>query len=327
MKRVDDIYQKIIALENLHRAARKALRNKKRQADAQHFRFHLEGELLQLHEELKNEVYTPRPYREFKIFEPKERIIACSELRDRVVHHALCHYLEPIFERRLIFHTYACRLGKGTHRAVGVAQKYCRVFPYFLKCDIAKYFPSIDHQTLKNLLRRLLKDEKALKLCFKIIDRPEQNEKGLPIGNLTSQYFANLYLGELDLFVKNDLRVDGYLRYMDDFILFGEKELMPVWFHQIKVFLWERLRLHVNERVSFFAPTTQGLPFLGFRIFENLIRIRRENLIRMRRKVKNQTRRFQEGKIDEVEFTASVASMMAHITHANTLRLRQKEFC
>lgn len=219
MRRQGNLFEQIVTFENLILASKKALRGKRSKHTASRYFFHLEKAAIILQEELVSEAYKPRPYHQFLIYEPKVRNISSSDFRDRIVHHAICRIIEPSFERRLIYDSHACRVGKGSHKALERCQGFVKKYEYFLKCDIRKYFESVNHALLKNLLKRLFKDEKLLRLLEVIIDHvPESYEpgRGIPIGNLTSQHFANLYLGELDHFLKDRLRVKGYLRYMDD---------------------------------------------------------------------------------------------------------------
>ncbi|MCP4399318.1 MAG: RNA-dependent DNA polymerase, partial [bacterium] len=228
MKRAGNLFEEIACFHNLRLAAYKAfLGGKKFTPRAAAFYLNLEQELLVLEQELLSGSYRPAPYNSFIIYEPKKRRISASDFRDRVVHHAICNLLEPLLDKSLIFDSYACRTGKGSHAAVKRAQHFACRFRYCLKCDIRKYFETLDHQRLKQLLARKIKDPRLLDLLGVIIDHavPEyQPGKGLPIGALTSQLFANLYLGELDHLVKECMRVKGYLRYMDDFLLFGSQK-------------------------------------------------------------------------------------------------------
>ncbi|MDB5037554.1 MAG: hypothetical protein JWQ35_1082 [Bacteriovoracaceae bacterium] len=330
MKRAGDLFHQIVTYDNLLHAAYKALRRKKAKASVASFYFHLENEIIALQSELISETYQPRPYHQFEIREPKVRKICSSDFRDRVVHHAICNLMEPLFERRLIKDSYACRVGQGSHAALKRAQFFSRKNRYFLKCDIRKYFPSIQHETLKNLLRKIIKDPKLLSLLDLIIDHkmPESEVgKGIPIGNLTSQHFANFFLGELDHFLKEKYHLKGYVRYMDDFICFSDnKEYLQNLLKDIRVFLREKLQLELKETVVRIAPVSEGVPFLGFRIFRNLIRLQRPNLIRLRRRIKQRERKFEKGLIDEQNLARSIKSMVAHISHADTRELRRKEF-
>lgn len=330
MRRAKGLFDQLVRFDNLHLAARKAFRGKKDRGSVALFYFGMENELIQLQEELIERTYRPRPYRMFEIREPKVRKISSSDFRDRVVHHAICNLLEPILEGRAIYDSYACRVGKGTHLAIKRCQTFTRRRGYFLKCDIRKYFESIDRVILKRLLRRVVKDGEFLSLLDMIVDHQVPNtppQKGLPIGNLTSQHFANFYLGELDHFLKDRLGLKCYLRYMDDFICFSEdKDELHQILAEIRSFLSSRLELALKEKITRIAPVTEGVPFLGFRIFPGVIRLQRENLIRFRRKIKRKEVAYQAGKQDSDELLKSINSMIAHISHADVTRLLRRDF-
>lgn len=301
MKRYGNLYEEIVSFENLLLASKKAFRGKRDRPKVAEFYFELEKELIHLREELLNKTYEPRLLRTFLIYEPKEREIGASDFRDRVVHHAVCNVIEPIFERSFIYHSYACREGKGTHRAIKDAQCFSRKYRYFLKCDIRKYFASIDHKILKLILAKKFKDPDLLRLLYIIISSsgPDSNEKGLPIGSLTSQHFANLYLDVFDHYIKDSLRIKAYLRYMDDFILFSdEKPELHFLYVKMKNFLGSELQLQLKENATVLAPVTDGVPFLGFRIFPNMIRLKRENKKRALKKIKLVNKAFCSGKLD-----------------------------
>ena len=263
MKRYGYLFEHIVSFENLLIAARKAFRGKKHRADVSEFYFYMEKELLKLQEELTLGTYCLQPYYTFNIYEPKERKICASSFRDRVVHHAICNVIGPVFEKSLIFDTYACRNNKGTHRAVARVRAFARKHPYFLKCDIKKFFESIDHKVLKELMRKKFKDKRLLNLLDLIIDHSVPGYargKGLPIGNLTSQDFANYYLSGLDRFIKEELQVKGYVRYMDDFIIFEkEKTVLREILIKICYFLKENFLLSIKEQGLILAPSIQGI--------------------------------------------------------------------
>lgn len=288
--RVGNLFDRVTAFDNLLAAAAQAARGKKTQPRVAHFLFHLEKELLRLQAQLQQGEWWPAPFRRFEIREPKPRQISAPDFADRVVHHALCNLVGPHIDRRLIFDCWACRAGKGSHAAVRRAQSFSRKYPYFLKCDVRRYFDSIDHGVLKGLLRSLFKDRPLLALLERIIDRPPEGlapGKGLPIGNLTSQHFANLYLGELDHELKERQRVQGYLRYMDDLLLFGasKPELWRLLAHT-EEFLAGRLGLGLKPSATLLAPVGEGVPYLGFRIYPGLIRLDRHSLRRFRRRLR-----------------------------------------
>ena len=330
MKRHGHLFEQIATFDNLLLAARKALRGKKDKRPVAAFYFHLEPELLRLQEELLEGTYVSRPYRSFMVYEPKPRKICAADIRDRVVHHAICNVLEPIFEAFSIYDSYACRKGKGTHRAIRRAQAFSRRSRYFLKLDVEKCFETVDHGRLKDLLARKFKDKRLLTLLGQIIDHPipdGESGKGLPIGNLTSQYFANFYLGHLDHFVKDDLGVRFYLRYMDDMLLFGDNKAgLYSCLSKVRRFLRDRLLLHLKENAILLAPVAQGIPFLGFRVFSGLIRVQRSGWIRFVRKMRDRERAYLDGQMDEGTFVQSVQSLLGHIRHANTYHLRRNLF-
>ncbi len=330
MKRHGGLYEKIAAFDNLLLAAKKAMKGKKRKRGAAAFYFRLENELLSIESDLLAGSYSALPYRDFHIYEPKMRKICAADFRDRVVHHAICNVVEPLLDKTLISDTYACRMGKGSHAAVRRAQDFSRRFEWFLKCDIRGYFENVDHGVLKTLLLRKIKDKRLLDLLFQIIDQPVPQGtpgKGIPIGNLTSQLFANLYLGELDHFIKDRMAVKGYVRYMDDFLVFGaDKESLRKKLFQIRAFVNERLLLKLKEEALIMEPVLQGIPFLGFRVFPSMVRLDRTRLTRFRRKVRRREREYMKGLIDEGPLVNSVRSMVAHISHANTYMLRKRFF-
>jgi RNA-directed DNA polymerase len=303
MKRYGYLFEQIVTFDNLELAAHKTLRGHKSRKAVARLCFHLETEVLRLQEALMNGTYQPQPYRVFEIREPKPRQICAADVQDRVAHHALCNIIGPIFEARMISDTFACRKGKGTHAAIQRTQHFAQRFPYFLQCDIRKYFAMIDHDVLRSILQRKLKDERVLALLDRIIDQPLPGSapgKGVPIGNLTSQYFANIYLGELDHFVKERLRVRGYVRYMDDFLIFGAtKPELHETHAAVRAFVAERLRLDLKAEATILAPVTQGISFLGFRVFPALVRLSGPKWARFRREVKRREEAFAAGKLSE----------------------------
>ncbi|MBF0311735.1 MAG: group II intron reverse transcriptase domain-containing protein [Magnetococcales bacterium] len=330
MFRSGNLFDRIVCFTNLWQAAHKAWRGKKDKTRIAHFYFALEVELLSLQEELQSGSWSPRPYRTFEVFEPKRRKIAAADFRDRVVHHAIMNLLEPVFERSLISRTFACRLGKGTHAAVRYAQDLGRRHAFFLKCDVQKYFESMDQSILKTLLRRHLKDARLLTLLDRIIDHAPPDHapgKGVPIGNLTSQHFANLYLSELDHFVTDRLAVPGYVRYMDDFLFFGPSKSFLHGIHgEVRQFLADKLSLKLKESATLMAPVEQGMPFLGCCVFPGTVRLQPKGAARFRHKTREREQAFRHGQIDEGLLSLSVGSMIGHMAHADTRSLRQRLF-
>lgn len=329
MKRYGNLFEDIASFENLLAAAKKAFRGKKYRTRVARFYFDMENELLRIREELLDRTYMPRPLRIFWIREPKVRKIGASDFRDRVVHHAVCNIVEPILERGFIHHSYACRVGKGTHRAVRQAQIFSRKNRYYLKCDIRQYFASIDHDILKAILARKFKDPDLTWLLNIILDSTQSDQpgKGIPIGSLTSQHFANLYLDRLDHHLKDSLGVRSYLRYMDDFILFADEKSDLHSLHSgIRIFLHDELGLELNKRVTNLAPVSDGVPFLGFRIFPDLIRLKPENKKRALNTLKSKTIAFKAGKMSEEEYSRSLMSITEHLKIADTFNLRKDIF-
>ncbi|MBF0311177.1 MAG: RNA-dependent DNA polymerase [Magnetococcales bacterium] len=329
-RRTGHLFDAIVSFANLWQAAHKAWRGKKDKVRIADFYFNLEPELLLLQHELISGRYQPRPYHVFTVTDPKRREIAAADFRDRVVHHAIIQILEPLFERRLIFDTYACRLGKGAHAAVQRAQTFARRHPFFLKCDVRKYFQSVDHAILNTLLARIIKDPLVLDLLARIIAHPVPGHatgKGIPIGNLTSQHFANLYLGELDHFLKERMGIPSYLRYMDDFLCFGESRSFLHGMHEtVRQFLADHLALELKETATLLTPTSEGIPFLGFQLFPATIRLPHRGMARFRHNLAARTRAFQKGEIHERLLSLSIGSMIGHMVHADTLALRRQLF-
>jgi len=347
MKTFKNLYPQIIAFENLYHAYRLARRGKRDRAAVADFEFNLESKLLDLQSDLQMQTYRPGEYHNFYIFEPKRRLVSAAPFRDRVVHHALCQVIEPIWERRFIHHSYACRVGKGTHAALDQANAWVRQYAYAFHGDVVKYFPSIDHQILVELIKCKIVDRQTLELIKTLVDsgagiqtaeRPLHyfpgddlfavlRPTGLPIGNLTSQFWANVYLHELDQFVKQRLHVPAYLRYMDDFVLFSdEKAQLHAWKSAIRDFLGERLRLLLHETKSVIQPTRIGLDFCGFVLFPTHRRIRRSSIRRFVRRFRTQREAYRAGKISLEKMTLSVQCWVAHAAHGDTWRLRNKLF-
>jgi retron-type reverse transcriptase len=303
MKRIGRLFEQVCSFGALRAAALNAAKGKKSKPRIDGFIRNLENEIIALENELLNKAYRPRPYRTFKIHDPKERMICAADFRDRVVHHALCTALVPIFERLSIFDSYACRKDKGHHAAVRRAQYFMNRHPYYLKLDIHKFFDSVDHCILKSQLRRRIKDTDLLRLLDAFIDHPvpwTEPGKGIPIGNLTSQYFANFYLSGLDHFVKEYLRIEGYVRYMDDLVLFAD-EKYTLWqaLTEIEAYLEKKLCLKLKQESTVVAPVAQGLSFVGFRIFSGVVRMARRGWRRFRRKMMAIDDRLAKGAIDD----------------------------
>ena len=293
-----EYFDSIVAFENLLRAYKKASKANNNKYRAYEFFFNLEKELLVLHHELKSGNYLPGTLTKFKIYDPKERVISAAPMRDRVVYHAIFNLLEPVFERFMISDSYACRKGKGSHAAVERAQSFLRCNKWYLKADIKKYFESIDHEVLMKVLSGRIKDGRTLNLFRKII-AVEEATRGLPIGNLTSQHFANLYLSKFDHYVKDFLGIKSYLRYMDDFVIFhNDKDYLKKLLVTLRGFLQIDFKLQLKEKAVFINKDQNGLSFLGWRIFKTTIRIRSQNYYRSVKKIKKRYQEVSMGIID-----------------------------
>jgi retron-type reverse transcriptase len=334
------LWPRLIAFPNLFRAARQAERGKRFRPDVARFHFHLERALWALHTELAGHTYRPGPYRSFTIREPKERLISAAPYRDRVVHHALVGVLEPIYERSFIADSYACRKGKGTHAAVARCQQFARRFRFVLKADVQKFFPSLDHQVLKALVARKVKDPDVLWLVGQVIDHsnpqepvwhwfpgddlfaPTERRRGIPIGNQTSQFFANVYLDPLDHFVKDHLGVKGYVRYVDDLLVFADdkRHLAEVRDRLAEFLTGLRLRLHPAKCVV--SPVTEGIRFLGYRVFPTHRLLVSENVRRFRRRVRQMQRDYAAWRVSFASIYQRLMSWIGHARQANTYRLR-----
>lgn len=328
MRRVGGLFERIVAFENLLAAERRAARGKRDRTAVQRFEFHLERELIQLQDELRGGRYQPGPFVTFEVQDPKRRAICAAPFRDRVVHHAVCDLLEPVFERRSIHDSYACRKGRGTHSAIARAQSFTRRWPFVLKLDVRRFFASVDHAVLRALLGRLFKEPALIDLLDRIIAAgpPDADPGiGLPIGNLTSQHFANLYLGELDHWLKDRLAVPGHLRYMDDCLIFGEDKAGLHELHAaVRDFLDQRLRLALKSIPSPVTPVTEGVGFLGYRVYPGTIRLNQRTRGRFSRQVRVLEQAHVSGRIGLEELCNRAASLYAHVGHADSYRLRRR---
>ena len=269
-----------------------------------------EAELCLLHEELASGGYQPKPFTQFRIRDPKPRTISCADFRDRVVHHALCDICGPLIERRFIADSYACRIGKGAHRAVLRAQHFSRRHRYYLKADIRAFYDSVDVETAIGLVSHLFRERQVCDLWGKILRHPFPGQifgKGLPIGSLTSQWCANLYLDGLDHVVTEKWRADGYVRYMDDFVAWADRkdDLWRILERMVEWLKTER-SLKLKEKATRVSPVIEGIPFLGMRVFPGCLRLQHKRLCRLRRLVAMREREWAGGRIDASALVASV---------------------
>lgn len=323
------MYEEIISFENLFLAANEAKRNKTLKLPIMRYFANLEENLINTHNHLVWHSYQPKPHRKFFVYEPKKRLISAPPFDDRVVHHAIHRVIEPLIDKRFIFDSYACRKGKGTHAGADRAQKFIRIAKrnhgrvYALKADISKYFDSIDHSVLKSIISTHLSCLKTKQLLGLIIDSAETQCKGrgVPIGNLTSQLFANMYLNELDKFVKHELRERFYIRYMDDFVIIHhDKQHLQKLRAIIEDFLWDVLKLKTNHKTQVFpisSSSGRALDFLGYRIYATHRLLRKCTAKKFKHKVKRLRRLYAQGKVSGDHIKSVLASYNGCINHAN----------
>ncbi|NEQ48496.1 MAG: RNA-dependent DNA polymerase [Leptolyngbya sp. SIOISBB] len=352
MKRYGNLWPHIIDFENLLQAARQAQQGKRYRPNVLAFNYNLDQELLRLQSELRSQTYRPGKYRTFSIRDPKPRMISAAPYRERVVHHALCNVIVPPLERTLIADTYANRMGYGTHKALKRFIHFAHTSRYVLQCDVCKYFPSLDHELLKAMIRRKLKCSQTLWLIDTIIDgsnpqggeleyfsgdtllTPLERRKGLPIGNLTSQFFANLYLNGFDHFVKEQLKVKKYLRYVDDFALFSNDRGFLIEARSAIEEYLASLRLKIHPIKSQLSATRYGANFVGFRMMPHgesfpkdvQVRVRNRNLRRARGRLRQLQWEYAAGQLSLQDLIQRLQSWEAHLLNGDTQRLRRDIF-
>ncbi len=291
------------------------------------FHFHMEEELLKLQRELRKKSYKPGQYRHFKIYDPKERTISVAPFRDRVVHHSIINIIEPIYEKTFIYDSYATRKDKGTHKAILRTQAFLRNNKWFLKADIKKYFESVDHALLIEIVKRRIKDKDTIELLEAIIRNGGKEDKGLPIGNLTSQFLANVFLDPFDHCIKEQLMVKCYVRYMDDFVILSDdKGFLKDIRLGIDDYLTNHLGLKLNTNVVMINQRANGLSFLGSRIYPNLLRIKKESLKRCMGKMQQKIKEWESGHIPEQHLLMSLNSINGYLSFFDSYMLRRKIF-
>jgi retron-type reverse transcriptase len=344
MKRLDGIWETVTSFANLLQAYRNARRGKRTKPGVAEFGLNLERELLALRRSLHEGTYQPGEYRLFTIYERKPRVIAAAPFRDRVVHHAVLQVIEPLLDRMFISDSYACRRGKGVHAAVDRYQAWAQTYRYVLKMDVRQYFPSIDHGLLKEKLRRRIKDAQVLDLLDRIVEcspqstaapqylpgddlfTPLDRRTGIPIGNLTSQFFANLYLDDFDQYVKQELMVRPYLRYVDDMVVLDHDKHRLA---EIRAAVGERLatdRLQLHPRKAHVTPVADGLNLLGYVVYPAQRRLRSDNGHRFARKLCCMSVAYRAGRLEWAKVAASAESWIGHAQHADSDGLRRAIF-
>jgi retron-type reverse transcriptase len=324
MKRTNFLLDAIADPDNLRLAFWKAQRCKSTKPEVIQYRKNLDKNLINLHEEILQTNVKVGDYSYFKIFDPKERLICASAFRERVLHHALINVCFKTFEHYQIFDSYACRINKGTFAALNRAKQFQKKYKWYLKLDVRKYFDSIDHEILKKLLQRRFKEEKLVSIFGKIIDSYSVNiGKGIPIGNLTSQYFANHYLAIADRYLKEQLQIPAYVRYMDDMALWtNDKEQLLKTGKKFEKYIVENLKLELKP----FCLNTadKGMPFLGYLLFPDKTRLRNATRRRFYRKLKYYTEKMNNGNWNQEECQRHVLPLISYTRHADTFMMRQK---
>lgn len=285
MKRYNNLFDKIFTLDNLNNAYHSAKKNKKNKKKVLEFTLNRGHELNRLYEEIHNGAYEVTPYNEFTIYEPKERKISAPAFRDSIVQHSIYKAIYPIFEKTLIKETYGCRIGYGIYDGLNMAREYLKQSPkdsYYLQLDIRKYFYSLDKKVLLNILQSKIKDKKLIS----VIDQFLPYSKGVPLGNLLSQFFGLIYLSKLDNYIKRTLRVKKYIRYVDDFVLIGLTKSQCIYYKNIII---DYLNTELNVSISKYSINriSKGINFIGFRIFKHYSLVRKTTYNRFKQWVKN----------------------------------------
>ena len=321
MVRYDGLWESFLTFDNFYDAYLDAVRRNKYKGEAMAASERIDLVIWDMMDRLEAGIWKPLPVHEFLVqTEVKRRVVHAPAFKDRVVHHALVNVIAPLFERKYIYDSYASRIGKGTHKAVCRVQEFIRSCRarfgscYVLQGDIHKYYDSVSHEALMRVLSRTIKDDRILDLCWRIISA---YAPGIPIGALTSQLFANVYLDIFDHLAKDRLQVKMYLRYMDDFIVIApEKELLWQYLHSMGIFLKEELLLNLNPKTGIY-PASHGVDFCGYRTFEQKILPRQRNIRAARKRFKDLSYRYRWGRTDFEDVRPRVGSFLGYMKHCN----------
>lgn len=349
-KTINEVFDSICDFEELYAAYRDARKQKRYRRDVMEYTEKLEENLISTQNELLWETYRVGPYRPFYVTIPKLRLVMALQFRDRVVQHALYRCMNPFYDRLFIEDSYACRVDKGSHKAADKLQYWMRQVSrkpgapwYYLKLDISKYFYRVNHRILLDLLKERITDERLLRVLENIINSedtafglpsgmgPEEctedmwlTDVGMPIGNLTSQMFANIYLNEIDQHVKHDMRIHYYIRYMDDMIiLHQDKAELTEFKNEIENFLRDNLQLELNKKTAI-RPVALGVDFVGYRIYATHRKLKKSTAYRIMHRMKTLSSQLSAGEISQEEFDRVVASYRGVLGHCNSYGLRQR---
>ena len=323
---VNGLWDRFIDFENVYRGYLAAAKGKRYRDEVLAFKANLEDGLFSIIKDLREDAYRPLPLRHFWIYDPKKRLISAPAFRDRIIHHALVQIIEPVFERRFLNESFACRAGRGTHASMyhvrQCAQRAKRNGGnyYVLKCDVTKFFPSVNHEILKGIIRRSISDRRILRLCDTIIDAHNSDTetgRGIPIGTLTSQLFANVYLDPLDHYLKEECRMKYYARYMDDFVIIHrDKAFLRGLWEKIEGFLRDRLDVRLNPKTEIF-PGKHGIDFCGYRIWPTHVKPRKRTVKRAVRRMRKMARVYRDNPRILQHAKASLMSFMGYIKHCS----------
>lgn len=326
-KLINNVFYDSLTFEKMYDAFLRAKTNKSNRPEVIEFEYNVERNIVRLVNSIEDGTYKIGDYREFKVYEPKERVIKALPFRDRVVHQWFVHeFLIKYIVPKFIYDSYACLDGKGTHKAVNRLERFMYNAMleygeyYILKMDIKKFFYNINPKILFKILQKYFKDKEFLNLASKLIFC-EDDSIGIAIGNYTSQYFANLYLNTLDQYIKHNLKIKFFLRYMDDFVLLvKDKEVAKEVFKKIEIFLKEELELELNHKSKYY-PSSMGVDFCGYRVFHThkLVRVRSKK--QMRGRIKCWNKLYQEDNLVVKEVLQSFNAWRGHIRHANSYNL------
>ncbi len=342
MKTYKKLWKKLYSYENLFFAYKKARKGRSKKYYVIEFEKDLRKNLLQLQKELIEKTYSPKPLKKFIIRDPKTRKIFKSSFRDRIIHHAIVNILNPIYEKIFIYDSYASRKNKGHHKAIKRFDYFKRkvsqngkklngikdnnyICGYCFKADIKHYFDTVNHNILIKILKRKVRNKDLIWLIKKILKNFGNKEEGMPLGNLTSQFFANVYLNDLDYFVKYKLKTKYYIRYVDDFIiLYSSKEKLEIWKKEIDLFLKENLKLKLHAEKSKIIPLHKGVHFLGFRISYYYKLLNKTNIYQINKNLDIWFRSYNQNKIDYKKIINKLEGWFAHAIHGNTYNLRKQ---
>lgn len=322
MKRIGNLKNRIVDFDNICLGAYKAFKGKRNKAEVKYFLDHLDENVMDIYNQLNNNCFEFGIYNTFTIFEPKERLICAASLRERIVHHTLMNVCHDYFDNQLIYDTYAARKGKGIHAAVERLKVKMNDYDYFVKLDVRRYFDSVLHDKLKQILNDIFKDRWLLDIFASIIDSYCISAgKGLPIGNLTSQYFANIYLSGLDHFMKEVKRVPVYIRYMDDVVMLGNSRVqLKVFANSLMEYCNSQLGLSIKPPII--GKSINGVVFLGYRISKYQVRLSSKSARRFKYKYNILEDLLSGKQISENEYSMRMHSLLSFINKAETKKFR-----